>query len=95
MEEMKTSGMVERVARALHTVDDARSRPDLAVEWEACLPVYQKMKLEEARAAIDAMREPTEAMMDASNREWDGRMSYRSSGAWRAMVDAALSEPQP
>lgn len=93
MEEMKTSGMVERVARALHTVDDARSRPDLAVEWEACLPVYQKMKLEEARAAIDAMREPTSAMVEAAHEADGAGVGYGE--VWTAMVDAALSEPQP
>ena len=43
-----------------------------------------------ARLVMAAMREPTEAMIAASNREWDGRMSHRSSGAWRAMIDAAL-----
>lgn len=51
---------------------------------------------EEAKAAVlatlETMREPTETMIDASNREWDGRMSHRSSGAWRAMIDAALND---
>ena len=41
-------------------------------------------------ASIAAMREPSEAMVKASNREWDGRMSHRSSGAYQAMIDAAL-----
>jgi hypothetical protein len=59
-----------------------------------------KIKLLEARckdaalAALKAMREPTEAMLEASNREWDGRMSARSAGVWQAMVDAALTESQ-
>lgn len=37
-------------------------------------------------------REPTEAMIEASNREWDGRMSHRSSGAWKAMIAAYEAE---
>lgn len=46
-----------------------------------------------AERILKAMREPTEAMIEASNREWDGRMSHRSSGAWQAMIDAALVSP--
>jgi hypothetical protein len=38
-----------------------------------------------ARAAIAAMREPTDEMISASNREWP---HVRSN--WKAMVDAAL-----
>ena len=45
-----------------------------------------------ARAAIEAMREPTEAMHEAANREWDGRMSFRVTGAWQAMIAAALKQ---
>jgi hypothetical protein len=45
-----------------------------------------------ARAAIAAMREPTPEMIEASNREWDGRMSARSAGVWQAMIAAALGE---
>jgi hypothetical protein len=33
--------------------------------------------------------EPTEAMLKAAEREWDGRMSARSAGVWKAMLDAA------
>lgn len=33
-------------------------------------------------------REPSDAMVEASNREWDGRMSYRSSGAYQAVTAA-------
>ncbi len=46
-----------------------------------------------ARAAIAEVRavleEPSEAMLEASNREWDGRMSYRSTGAFLAMLSAS------
>jgi hypothetical protein len=46
----------------------------------------------DVRAVIEAMREPSGDMIEASNREWDGRMSHRSSGAWQAMIDAALNK---
>jgi hypothetical protein len=71
--------MSEMVERVALIMRAACAQPDT---WE-----------NRARAAIEAMREPTEAMIAASNREWDGRMSHRSSGAWRAMIDAALAEP--
>ena len=64
--------MVERVAKAI-----ALEHEGSDLDW----PSY----LEEARAAIAEMREPTEAMEDAAFRE--GNWRY----VWRAMIDAALS----
>jgi len=76
---MADSEMVERVAKAL-----CKHGGDC---WQ--------MHIDDARAAIEAMREPTEAMESAG---WD---SYdRNDGwsgpqyCWQAMVDAALS-PSP
>jgi len=37
--------------------------------------------------------EPTEAMHEAANREWDGRMSARAAGVWQAMLAAAPLPP--
>jgi hypothetical protein len=71
--------MVEKVARAM--------AENAGFAWEYCAQSQWKS---DARAGIAAMREPTEAMIEASNREWDGRMSHRSSGAWQAMIGAAL-----
>lgn len=39
-------------------------------------------------------KEPTEEMHGAANREWDGRMSARSRGVWKAMLAAAPTPPQ-
>ena len=39
-------------------------------------------------------RDPTPEMLAASEREWDGRMSFRSTGAWQAMLDAAPVSPE-
>ena len=77
--------MVERVARALAArkcglVKDPygeRLPDDL---WQQCIP--------DARAAIEAMREPTDKMLDAGP-----PFPYMDKGVWQAMIDAALSEP--
>lgn len=82
------SEMIERVAKAIFA-SDMKWAPVLEHQFEENKIVYLKA----ARAAIEAMREPTEIMIEASNREWDGRMSHRSSGAWQAMIDAALVSP--
>jgi len=78
-----SESMVERVARAMFEKHRIGERAWPVPEAE----VYRLF----AATAIEAMREPTEAMIDASNQEWDGRMSHRSSSAWRAMIDAALA----
>lgn len=39
--------------------------------------------------------EPTPLMHAASEREWDGRMSARTRGVWRAMISAAPTPPVP
>ena len=90
--------MVERVARAIWP-DEWRRQDDLAetepFRWGNRPEAERRdLMLTQARTAISAMREPTEKMVEASNREWDGRMSHRSTGAWQAMIDAALQEPQ-
>lgn len=87
--------MVERVARAMFEVGHADAHgPDIYEEqadwWREC-----------ARAAIAALREPTEAMIAAG---WEGgdwckpTISYHDDDApqqcWRAMIDAALTEPR-
>ena len=75
---MMTDSMIERVARALLVADRSAITPDY----------YQRM----ARAAIEAMREPTEAMLDAgvNFRERNARTEQ----IWQAMIDAALKEKQ-
>ena len=72
--------MIERVRLALETRWGQRP----PAKWD-----------DMARVAIEAMREPTPEMVAASNREWDGRMSHRSTGAWQAMIGAALAPTLP
>jgi len=73
--------MIERVARAIQ--DRCRERG-----FNVCpAPLVHHI----AAAAIEAMREPTEEMVDACdiNIPTEG-MIY---GVWRDMIDAALKEP--
>lgn len=78
--------MVERVARAI-----AGCQQEIGADkWRYCLP--------EARAAIEAMREPTDAMIMAAEwaepeyREDDRDMAIQFKAEWRAAIDAALNE---
>lgn len=69
------SEMIERVARAICTGAGDYSGP-----WQDFIP--------EARAAILAMREPTEAVLDAGPPS-----PYMDPEIWAKMIDAALAEP--
>lgn len=69
--------MVDRVARAL---------VERGVEYDD--QTLERM----ARAAIAAMREPTEAMIEAGQaEEWTGKREAVES-VWGAMIDAALAD---
>ncbi len=80
--------MIERAALAM----EARRRELIAQPLARLWP-------ELARAAIQAMREPTEEMTHGA-RDWS-RAKYgipvgsdASTGCWHSMIDAALSEKQ-
>ena len=87
--------MIDRVAKALFA-DYQKSAlgPDLTQTWST-LPNYSKdHAYSQARAAIAAMREPTEEMLTAGNDHTD--FVYSQEGdflkGWRAAIDAALEE---
>jgi hypothetical protein len=67
---------LEQVARAI-----AKSE-GLNEDWT-------KQYLRHARAAVEALREPSEAMLDAGNRQLDCANERQ---CWQAMLDAILSE---
>lgn len=69
--------MIERVARAIYEADPAKD-----ADWDYRI---------EARAAIEAMREPTDAMVDAA---WDamGESYDTMAAAISAAAQAALNE---
>jgi hypothetical protein len=72
-----TDDMIERVARAIFIA----AKENSSASWEGHIP--------EARAAIAAMREPTEEMMLAGERA-DEPLDSPAYTTWRAMIDAAL-----
>jgi hypothetical protein len=85
--------MIERVARALTIYDgsDPDGRTSIADR-----PKRWMLMIEDARAAIAAMREPTEAMLSAAEEYRPPIHRLTWAGPWRAMIDAALNlPPQP
>lgn len=83
-----TDNMIERVARAIwNTKPGAKIHP-----WER-LGTVRNDYLAEARAAIEAMRTPTEAMVRAGSEEFDPFVyGNTETDCWHAMIDAALKE---
>lgn len=82
------SEIVERVARILQNRDGCFD------PGEELDPAF----VEDARAVIGAMREPTSAMRDAAVFATDGpschMSAYHCAGlTWQAMIDAALKRP--
>jgi hypothetical protein len=73
------SEMIERVARVLHARDDYDG-----YTWHDYIP--------DARAAIAAMREPNEKMIDAGFKQQQIVLSKPVEGLWQSMIDAALGE---
>ena len=83
------SEMVERVAAALCV--EAGDEPYRDYIGMGNTPMKGwKMHERAARAAIEAMREPTEAMLTAGDTAMI-RNSDTSADAWPAMIDAALT----
>lgn len=88
-----SDNMVERVARAIDPDEWALIDNKTAVTYDA-----RGLSLQRARAAIAAMREPTEAMADAPARAGVYAGDYtmhagEATEAWQAMIDAALAAP--
>ena len=77
--------MVEKVARAM-----AERNNDYDEEGRLQWPAY----VDDARAAIAAMREPTDAMVDAGWQTSDDVVWMALKEAWPAMVDAALTSSE-
>jgi hypothetical protein len=88
MEDAGMSDMMERVARALR---DAEFPPNL-VNYRPAAKWYRSMAI----AAIEAMREPTQAMEEAADAVCNQRDPVDGSHivltGYRAMIDAASKE---
>lgn len=77
--------MIERVARAMADVNE-----------KTVGLTFRELNREMARAAIEALREPTDAMVNeaieaAGMESWD-HIEERMGQAYRAAIDAALTQ---
>ncbi len=88
--------MVEIVAMAIY--DGQRSRRFFTTRWDNLPLAVRDEWCGDARAAITAMREPTEAMVNRARDPRTANGSPLSKGlhdTWKAMIDAALQEQAP
>lgn len=82
---MPSNDMIERVARAIYEGRNGSG----CKPWAHQPKGHQEPYLKDARAAIEAMRSPTETMAIAGRKH-----SLRPAQTWAAMIDAAL-HPMP
>lgn len=82
--------MIERVARRLFWQHDGKYAERGMPTWESLDDLTRDSFLKDARAAIDEMREPTDAMVEAGDK--DTRDWASAETAYRAMIDAAISD---
>jgi hypothetical protein len=97
----EAESMIERVARAMAKADGLD--PDYCVMGEGgistagvsfsrCYMVRWQNYAAKARAAIEAMREPTEAMEHAGFEAYlDAEAPHEAGPVYQAMIDAALA----
>lgn len=84
------SEMIERVARALASHHWYMSGNDPEKEGAVIDRRWRNFE-PQARAAIEAMCEPTEAMLASGSRSiFHSDKDWESNACWRAMIDAAL-----
>ena len=91
--------MIERVAKAIYNVEPHLNQGE-PIPWEKLRGPLRDLAVQNAKAAIEAMREPTEAMSRAP--ENAGAIVLTLEGhqplypgnarqAWRFMINAALA----
>lgn len=89
---MSEETMVERVARAIFREGFHADEPEsvVAAKWEEW-PESRQQCRRRARAAIAAMREPTDDMKFAAIEGCDADLGLvEAREIWQAMIDAAL-----
>ena len=80
--------MLEKVAQSMADAYPAAGQRGDLRSLPLPLDIYQSL----ARAAIEAMREPDDAMRLASKRYKRSAKVYSGPACYRAMIDAALSD---
>lgn len=74
----------------LHQAARALAKAQSGVDdWDGLDPAFQATLIENARAVLEAIREPSEGMVAALG---NGEAAKWARGTWRAMIDAALAE---
>lgn len=88
--------MIERVARAICSANwgPLMSEDEITCQVENGWDLWER----EARAAIEAMRDPTPAMLGGAAAALRGASfadypEKQDAAIWRAMIDAILSDP--
>ena len=83
------SEIIERCARAILAVRKAgeESHPQM-VQMVPDEQDLMDQAMKEARAVIEAMRIPTDEMVDAADNDWGPQLKDN----WREMIDAALED---
>lgn len=85
--------MIEKVAKALYDKEESRSNV-LGPPWEGLMELPIQLHYRGlARTAIEAMREPSEAMRDASYAGEAPGEPNSFDTMWEQAIDAALKEP--
>ena len=82
--------MIDKIARAMHASVNGHVQPPPT--WDNQSEQSQNYWRIGARAAIVAMREPTETMIDAGSKEQRNILSKPIEGIWAAMIDDALGD---
>lgn len=88
--------IVERVARACHQAVEETMPARCRQRWDDITDLAKACMFVRARAAIEAMREPNGAMIDAGRvaDENEPCGNLRPEVTFHAMIDAALAEPK-
>lgn len=81
------SEMIERVARGIFA---SQEWPEFHPAYEVSSEIFEIA----ARAAIEAMREPTQAMLQEGASGSGEDSEATALGAWETMIDAALQEKE-
>ena len=95
-----TESIIERVAQAVYNRANAQTQSGTLPPWAGASAYNRNNAIGATRAAIEAMREPTDAMLMAchmkqeniSRNQWSltGRKAHLA--RWRAMIDKAMEE---
>lgn len=90
------TSMVEKVARAIAEAEGFQLPNDMSLPYAEGSRIG--MSMAKARAAIEAMREPDEGMLDAywhqagESKEMRPRTHHSAKRYYQVMIDAALKE---